>query len=154
MKLRQTERHITALYERLSRDDELQGESNSIKNQKAMLESYALEHGFTDLEHYMDDGCSGGNFDRKDWKRMIADIEAGKISTVIVKDMSRVGRDYLQTGYYTEVFFPQKPCRQRFQRNRTPCASQPYRARLSAVQGKRAAGFDRPQEPFVDRGEL
>ena len=112
MKLRQTEQqHITALYERLSRDDELQGESNSIKNQKALLESYAQEHGFTDCEHYTDDGCSGGNFDRKDWKRMIADIEAGTISTVIVKDMSRVGRDYLQTGYYTEVFFPQNKVR-------------------------------------------
>ena len=112
MILRQTEQqHITALYERLSRDDELQGESNSIKNQKAMLESYAQEHGFTDCEHYTDDGCSGGSFDRKDWKRMIADIEAGKISTVIVKDMSRVGRDYLQTGYYTEVFFPQNKVR-------------------------------------------
>ena len=111
MKLRQTDRHITALYERLSRDDDQEGESNSIVNQKAMLESYAQEHGFTDCMHYTDDGFSGGSFERPDWKRLVADIEAGKVSTVIVKDMSRVGRDYLQTGYYTEVFFPQNHVR-------------------------------------------
>ena len=111
MKLRQTDRHITALYERLSRDDDQEGESNSIVNQKAMLESYAQEHGFTDCKHYTDDGFSGGSFERPDWKRLVADIEAGKVSTVIVKDMSRVGRDYLQTGYYTEVFFPQNHVR-------------------------------------------
>ena len=96
---------ITALYERLSRDDELQGESNSITNQKKMLEDYAAQHGFSNICHYTDDGWSGGSFDRPDWKRMIADIEAGKIGCVIVKDMSRVGRAYLQTGWYTEVFF-------------------------------------------------
>ena len=96
---------VTALYERLSRDDELQGESNSITNQKKMLEDYAAQHGFTNICHYTDDGWSGGSFDRPDWKRMIADIEAGKIGCVIVKDMSRVGRAYLQTGWYTEVFF-------------------------------------------------
>ena len=111
MKLRQTDRHITALYERLSRDDDQEGESNSIVNQKAMLENYAQEHGFTDCKHYTDDGFSGGSFERPDWKRLVADIEAGKVSTVIVKDMSRVGRDYLQTGYYTEVFFPQNHVR-------------------------------------------
>ncbi|MBP5717883.1 MAG: recombinase family protein, partial [Abditibacteriota bacterium] len=96
---------VTALYERLSRDDELQGESNSITNQKKMLEDYAAQHGFTNICHYTDDGWSGESFDRPDWKRMIADIEADKIGCVIVKDMSRVGRAYLQTGWYTEVFF-------------------------------------------------
>ena len=107
MKNRPTEQQITALYERLSRDDELAGESNSIQTQKAILTDYAAAHGFSNCVHYTDDGYSGGNFDRPAWKEMIADIEAGKVSAVIVKDMSRVGRDYLQTGYYTEVFFRQ-----------------------------------------------
>ena len=105
MAARQTEKKITALYERLSRDDDQLGESNSIVNQKAYLESYAAQHGFLNCAHYTDDGWSGGNFDRPDWKRLIADIEAGKIATVLVKDMSRIGRDYLQTGFYTEVVF-------------------------------------------------
>lgn len=96
---------ITALYERLSRDDELMGESNSITNQKAMLEKYANENGFSNLVHYTDDGYSGGSFERPSWKRMISDIEAGKVGCVIAKDMSRVGREYLQTGFYTEVLF-------------------------------------------------
>ena len=107
MSVKQTENKITALYERLSRDDDLMGESNSILNQKAYLENYAAQHGYTNIAHYTDDGWSGGNFERPDWKRMIADIEAGKVCRVIVKDMSRAGRDYLQTGFYTEVFFRQ-----------------------------------------------
>ncbi len=89
---------ITALYERLSRDDESQGDSNSIVNQKRYLEGYAADHGFTNIRHYTDDGWSGGNFDRPAWKELIADIEAGKVSVVLVKDLSRIGRDYLQTG--------------------------------------------------------
>ena len=103
---RQTDNNkITALYERLSRDDDMTGDSNSIINQKRYLEDYAAQHGFTNCVHYTDDGWSGGNFDRPAWKRMIADIEAGQVSTVLVKDMSRAGRDYLQTGFYTEVMF-------------------------------------------------
>ena len=102
---RQTEEKITALYERLSRDDESSGDSNSIINQKRYLESYAAEHGYTNILHFTDDGFSGGNFDRPAWKRLIADIEAGKVEHLLVKDMSRVGRDYLQTGFYTEVVF-------------------------------------------------
>lgn len=108
---RQTEMKITALYERLSKDDDLLGESNSIVNQKAMLETYAKQQGFSNFEHYSDDGFSGGNFERPSWKRLIKDIEAGKIGTVIVKDMSRVGRDYLQTGFYTEVLFREQGVR-------------------------------------------
>ena len=104
MKIKQTAK-ITALYERLSRDDDQSGDSNSIINQKAMLEDFARQHGFGNIRHYTDDGWSGGNFERPDWKRLIADIEAGEVATVLVKDMSRVGRDYLQTGFYTEVFF-------------------------------------------------
>jgi len=102
---------ITALYERLSRDDELQGDSNSIVNQKRMLEDYADKNGFSNAAHFTDDGWSGGNFERPGWKRLIAEIEAGKVGTVIVKDMSRVGRDYLQTGFYTEVLFREKGIR-------------------------------------------
>lgn len=96
---------ITALYERLSRDDDQIGDSNSIVNQKKYLESYAEQRGYTNIKHYTDDGWSGGNFNRPAWKQLEADIEAGKVAHVIVKDMSRIGRDYLQTGFYTEVFF-------------------------------------------------
>ena len=99
---------ITALYERLSRDDELAGDSNSIVSQKKMLEDYAKSNGYTDLVHFTDDGYSGGNFDRPGWKEMLRQIEDGSIGAVIVKDMSRVGRDYLQVGFYTEVFFREK----------------------------------------------
>lgn len=99
---------ITALYERLSRDDELAGDGNSIVNQKKMLEDYAKSNGYTDLVHFTDDGYSGGNFDRPGWKEMLRQIEDGSIGAVIVKDMSRVGRDYLQVGFYTEVFFREK----------------------------------------------
>ena len=107
MSVKQTESKITALYERLSRDDDNAGDSNSIVNQKKYLESYAQQRGYTNCRHYTDDGWSGGNFERPAWKHLIADIEAGKVAHVIVKDMSRAGRDYLQTGFYTEVFFRQ-----------------------------------------------
>lgn len=99
---------ITALYERLSKDDEQSGESNSITNQKKILEDYAEKNGYANLSHYTDDGWSGASFDRPNWKRLIEDVEQGKIGTVIVKDMSRVGRDYLQVGFYTEVMFREK----------------------------------------------
>jgi len=94
-----------ALYSRLSHDDELQGESNSITNQKEMLESYAKANSFTNIRHYVDDGYTGTNFDRPGWIQMINDIEAGLIDTVIVKDMSRVGRDYIEVGIYTDKVF-------------------------------------------------
>ena len=106
MKTKQTgSGKITALYERLSRDDELTGDSNSIINQKKLLEDYAKSHGFTNCVHFTDDGWSGANFDRPNWKRMIESIESGEVSHVLVKDLSRVGRDYLQVGFYTEVMF-------------------------------------------------
>ena len=107
MALLQTERKITALYERLSRDDDLTGDSNSIINQKKYLEAYAAQQGYENVVHYTDDGWSGGNFERPAWKRLIADIEAGKVAHVLCKDMSRIGRDYLQTGFYMEVMFRQ-----------------------------------------------
>ena len=96
---------ITALYSRLSRDDELSGESNSIRNQKAMLEDYAEKHGFKNCIHYIDDGYSGTDFTRPDWVRMISDVEADKVATVITKDLSRLGRDHLQVGFHTEIVF-------------------------------------------------
>ena len=112
MKTKQPELNkITALYERLSRDDELSGDSNSIVNQKKMLEKFTTEQGFTNLRHYTDDGWSGTNFDRPDWKRMLADIEEGIVGCVIVKDMSRIGRNYLKVGFYTEVLFRKKNVR-------------------------------------------
>nr|DAQ32287.1 MAG TPA: integrase [Caudoviricetes sp.] len=98
---------ITALYERLSQEDKLEGESNSIANQKKILERYCREHGITAYRHYdEDDGYSGTNFNRPGFQRMLADIKAGKIKRVIVKDMSRFGRDYLQVGFYTDMLFP------------------------------------------------
>ena len=102
---------ITALYERLSRDDELQGESNSILNQKKYLEDYARKNGFNNIQHFTDDGYSGTNFNRPGFQSMIAEIEAGHIATVIVKDMSRFGRNYLEVGFYTEIQFPSKSVR-------------------------------------------
>jgi DNA invertase Pin-like site-specific DNA recombinase len=101
----------TVLYERLSRDDELQGESNSITNQKKILEDYANRNGFKNILHIADDGYSGTNFDRPGWKRLINEAETGNVAAVIVKDMSRVGRDYLQVGFYTEVFFRERGIR-------------------------------------------
>lgn len=110
--LRQTTQQlITALYPRLSHEDELQGESNSISNQKRILETYAKQNGFSNLRWYTDDGYSGANFQRPGFQAMLADIEAGKVGTVIVKDMSRLGRNYLQVGMYTEMIFPQKNVR-------------------------------------------
>lgn len=96
---------VTALYARLSKDDDLVGDSNSIVHQKEILAKYAKEHGFTNIEFYVDDGFSGTNFNRPDFQRMMADAEEGKLSTVIVKDMSRFGRDYIMVGYYTEIYF-------------------------------------------------
>lgn len=101
----------TALYERLSRDDEMQGESNSIVNQKRYLEEYAQAQGFKNIRHFTDDGYSGTNFKRPGFQEMIAAIEADEIDVVCVKDLSRFGRDYLKVGFYTEIMFPEKGVR-------------------------------------------
>ena len=105
------EEQYTALYCRLSCDDDLQGDSNSIKNQKILLKQYADEHRFKNIRYYVDDGFSGTNFDRPDFKRMISDIDDGLISTVIVKDMSRFGRDHILVGYYTKYYLPEADIR-------------------------------------------
>lgn len=97
---------ITALYCRLSQDDMLDGESNSITNQKAILQKYADDNGFRNTVFYVDDGVSGTTFERDGFKAMMADIEDGKVATVITKDLSRLGRDYLKTGELIEVVFP------------------------------------------------
>lgn len=105
--MKSTENLITGLYARLSQEDLLQGESNSIRNQKLILQKYADDHGFRNCKFYVDDGYSGANFDRPAFKELMADIQEGKVGTIIVKDQSRLGRDYLQTGMLMEMTFPQ-----------------------------------------------
>ena len=102
---------ITALYCRLSRDDDQQGDSNSIVNQKAFLARFAREKGFRNIEYFVDDGYSGANFQRPDWQRMMALVDEGKIGIIVAKDMSRIGRNYLEVGMYTEITFPQNHVR-------------------------------------------
>ena len=103
--------NITALYARLSQEDALDGDSNSIVNQKKILLKYAEDNGFPNPTFFIDDGVSGVTFDRPGWNEMIRLAEAGKVKTVIVKDMSRMGRDYLKVGYYTESFFAERDIR-------------------------------------------
>ena len=103
--------NITALYARLSQEDTLDGESNSIANQKKILLKYATDNHFSNPTFFIDDGVSGVTFDRPGWNEMIRLAEAGKVQTVIVKDMSRMGRDYLKVGYYTESFFAERDIR-------------------------------------------
>lgn len=105
-KIKHLEQQHTALYCRLSSDDDLEGDSNSIKNQKLLLSDYAKENKFRNIRFYIDDGFSGSNFERPAFKRLLNDVENGEISTVIVKDMSRFGRDHILVGYYTKYYFP------------------------------------------------
>lgn len=102
---------ITALYCRLSRDDELQGDSNSIVNQKNILEKYAKDNNFSNIRFFVDDGFSGTNFNRPSWTELLSLIEDNQVEIIIVKDMSRLGRDYLKVGFYTEVLFVEKNIR-------------------------------------------
>lgn len=102
---------VTALYCRLSRDDELQGESNSISNQKRILEAFAKDKGLLNCKFFVDDGWSGANFDRPSFTEMMEGVESGEIKTVVTKDLSRLGRNYLQVGMYTEMVFPRKGVR-------------------------------------------
>jgi len=99
------------LYGRLSQEDELKGDSNSIQNQRMLLEKYALENGFCNVKFLYDDGYSGTNFNRPAWNDVMKLIESGEVETLIVKDLSRLGREYLQVGYYTEIYFPQQGVR-------------------------------------------
>ncbi len=104
-------KQLAALYIRLSKDDESVGESSSIKTQRNMLRSYANENGFIVYDEYIDDGFSGTNFDRPNFQRMLADIENKRVTLVITKDLSRLGRDYIATGQFTEIYFPSKGIR-------------------------------------------
>ena len=97
---------ITILYCRLSSEDALEGESNSIANQRDILSKYATEHGFTNTRTLVDDGYSGTNFDRPGVQEALSLVERGLVGTFIVKNLSRFGRDYLQVGTYTELVFP------------------------------------------------
>ena len=109
--MKQQNNKITALYCRLSHEDLLKGESMSIQNQRDLLAMYAADNGYTNTKTYADDGYTGTNFNRPAFQEMVSDIEDGLIGTVIVKDLSRLGREYLQTGYYTEIYFPSKDVR-------------------------------------------
>ena len=97
---------ITALYCRLSRDDGTDNDSNSITNQKKLLQKYAKEHGFGNTRYYVDDGYTGTNFNRPGFQKLLEDMDMGYVTTLIVKDMSRLGRDYLMTGQYIEMILP------------------------------------------------
>lgn len=105
------ELYKVAIYCRLSQDDGQEGDSSSIQTQKLMLEKFANDNGFIIHDFYVDDGYSGLNFDRPDFQRMLNDIDAGKVNMVITKDLSRLGRDYIMTGYYTEIYFSNKNIR-------------------------------------------
>ena len=96
------------LYLRLSKDDMQQGESMSISNQRAILTDYCNKHQLTICKIYADDGYSGTNFDRPGFRALLEDVEHGIINMVITKDLSRLGRDYIMTGYYSEIFFQSK----------------------------------------------
>ena len=95
------------LYIRLSKEDENEGPSESVNNQRSMLEEFVKQHRLSVFDTYVDDGWSGTNFDRPDFQRLIADIEAKKVNMVITKDLSRLGRDYILTGHYMERYFPE-----------------------------------------------
>lgn len=105
--MKRQQEKFTALYCRLSQDDGWEGESNSIVNQKEYLMKYAKEHGFPNPKFYVDDGYTGTNFDRPSFKEMSADIEKGLVKTVIVKDLSRFGRNYIEVGSYSEIIYPE-----------------------------------------------
>lgn len=106
MKSNQYENKITALYCRLSQEDELKGDSNSIQNQRAILEKYEKDNGFENIEVFVDDGYSGVSFNRPDFQRLLEMMEQGKVATLITKDLSRLGRNYIEVGQYTEMLFP------------------------------------------------
>src|SRR5690554_4419218 len=104
--MKQANQKYTILYGRLSQEDDREGESNSIQNQRMMLEKYAADNGFENTLFLSDDGYSGTNFNRPAWNELMKLVENGEVSTIIVKDMSRLGREYLQVGQYTELVFP------------------------------------------------
>ena len=109
--MEQTKTYRAGLYCRLSKDDELRTESTSIGTQRSIMTDYCLEHGYEIVNVYVDDGFSGLNFNRPGFQNLLEDIDRNKINLVITKDLSRLGRDYIMTGYYSEIFFPSKDVR-------------------------------------------
>lgn len=101
----------TALYMRLSKDDEQYGDSVSIETQRSVLSQFVKEHGFSVVDEYVDDGWTGTNFDRPNFKRMMDDMESGKINCIVTKDLSRFGREHIEMGFYLEHVFPEKGVR-------------------------------------------
>ncbi len=110
-KKKQDKAGITALYCRLSRDGGVEGDSNSVANQKKLLKRFAKENGLSNTRYYVDDGYTGTNFERPGFQKMIEDIDLGYISTVIVKDLSRLGSRYDMVGYYMDTYFPDRDVR-------------------------------------------
>ena len=110
-KKKQDNAGITALYCRLSRDDGVEGDSNSVANQKKLLKRFAKDNGLSNTRFYVDDGYTGTNFERPGFQEVIEDIDLGYISTVIVKDLSRLGRRYDMVGYYMDTYFPDRDVR-------------------------------------------
>jgi len=109
--MKKQESYNVGIYCRLSQDDGNGGASSSIQTQKDILSKYVHDNGWPVIDYYVDDGYSGTNFNRPDFQRMIEDIEAGKVDMVVVKDLSRLGRDYIQTGQYTDIYFPDRGVR-------------------------------------------
>lgn len=109
--MKQIERKNTAIYCRLSQDDGMVGDSSSIQTQKMMLEQFVKDNNFVLYDIYVDDGYTGLNYNRPGFERLIQDIENGKIDIVVTKDLSRLGRDYIKTGYYIENYFPENKIR-------------------------------------------
>ena len=105
MSLQQTNTKITAIYLRLSHEDAGAGESDSISNQRAMLTKYAQDNGFTHITEFCDDGWSGIDFNRPSFQKMLGLIESNQVGTVLVKDLSRLGREYIQMGMFTDIYF-------------------------------------------------
>ena len=145
---------ITALYCRLSRDDEYSGDSVSIQTQKTLLGQFSKERGFTNCEYFVDDGYSGTNYNRPDFQRMLNLVEDGQVGIVIVKDLSRLGRDYLQTGFYAEVVFPNTTCASLpsttmwIRRLETTSLS---RSKISSTSGTHATQAGKSDQPFRPR---
>lgn len=109
--MKETKLNKTAIYWRLSQDDGMVGDSSSIQTQKMMLEQFVKDNNFVLYDIYVDDGYTGLNYNRPGFERLIQDIENGKIDIVVTKDLSRLGRDYIMTGYYTEIYFNEKGVR-------------------------------------------
>ena len=105
------ENYNVGIYARLSRDDERAGESVSIENQKELLTRYVREQGWNLYDYYCDDGVSGTTFDRPSFNRLVQDATDGKINLILTKDLSRLGRDYIEAGRYTDFVFPSLSCR-------------------------------------------